>query len=85
VDAPHPIAPRQFRFESAWLMESSYNDMLKDSWNREVHIINNLKNLERDLKGWRLHTIDQVVMKKKELMARLDGVTPRFPNIKISS
>jgi hypothetical protein len=70
----HLVAPRQFRFESAWLMDESYNDMMKNEWEGDVSVVNNLSKLQANLKTWKLNTIDQVMWKKKELMARLEGI-----------
>ncbi|GAU26402.1 hypothetical protein TSUD_278470 [Trifolium subterraneum] len=33
-EAPFIRAPRQFRFESAWLLDNTYNSMLNASWKR---------------------------------------------------
>ncbi|PNX88081.1 hypothetical protein L195_g044181, partial [Trifolium pratense] len=69
-----PVAPRQFRFESAWLLDASYHDMVKDHWKHGVTIIHNLTQLQQDFKSWKLSTIDQVIFKKKELMSRIEGI-----------
>jgi hypothetical protein len=73
-DAPYIKAPRQFRFESAWLLDNTYNDMLNESWRGELSIIKNLENVQQGINRWKLQTFDQVVLKKKEIMARLTGI-----------
>jgi hypothetical protein len=73
-EAPHLVAPRQFRFESAWLLEASYHDMMKASWNSSGSIINNLSNVERVIKDWKLQSFEQVLHQKRELMARIGGI-----------
>ncbi|MCH82272.1 hypothetical protein A2U01_0003073 [Trifolium medium] len=73
-EAPHPVAKRQFRFESAWLMEDTYTNMLRQSWNMNGNIKENLTNVERNVKGWKYQTIDEVMYKKKELTNRINGI-----------
>jgi hypothetical protein len=73
-EAPHPVAPRQFKFESAWLVDSKYQEMLKNSWKREDKIVNNLQNVERNIREWKFQHFDQILHKKKQLMARIKGI-----------
>ncbi|WJX64016.1 hypothetical protein P8452_48843 [Trifolium repens] len=77
-EAPHPVAPRQFKFESAWLGEANYQDMLKTCWKRRDSIANNLHSVEREIKIWKYQHLDQVLHIKKELMARIAGVQRRI-------
>ncbi|CAJ2657672.1 unnamed protein product [Trifolium pratense] len=74
IEVPHPNAPRQFRFESAWLLEDKYTNMLSQSWNRDNSLIKNLSTVEREIKAWRFQSIDNVLYKKRELMSRLNGI-----------
>jgi hypothetical protein len=73
-EVPHPIAPRQFRFESAWLLEKTYLNMMKQSWNQDNSMSANLNNVEQGIKRWKFQSIDHILYKKKELMARINGV-----------
>jgi hypothetical protein len=73
-EAPHLVAPKHFRFESAWMLESNYNNMLRQSWNRDGSIVTNLINVERNIKNWKFQTIDQVLHQKKALMGRIGGI-----------
>jgi hypothetical protein len=73
-EAPHLVAPRQFRFESAWLLETTYMDMMGASWNNEESITNNLSNVEREIKEWKYQTFDQVLHQKRKLNARIGGI-----------
>jgi hypothetical protein len=54
--------------------------MLKKSWKYHVKIVENLDSLQHDFKRWKLYTIDQVLMKKKEIMARLRGIQNSLHN-----
>jgi hypothetical protein len=42
IDDSYPIAPKQFRFESAWLLEDSYLPMLTTCWQQNLSINHNL-------------------------------------------
>jgi hypothetical protein len=53
MNAPHPVAPRQFRFESAWLLDNSYNEMLSNSWKRNQTVVDNLSTVQNKLKQWK--------------------------------
>jgi hypothetical protein len=48
--------------------------MLRQSWNMNNGIKENLANVERDVKVWKFQTIDQVMHKKKELTSRINGI-----------
>ncbi|WJX76469.1 hypothetical protein P8452_59883 [Trifolium repens] len=72
------LGPRHFRFESAWQLDKSYNNMLGVSWNQQETIINNLQLLQHVFKEWKLNTFDMVIKKKRELMARLGGIQRRI-------
>jgi hypothetical protein len=73
-NVPHLMAPRQFRFESAWLMDHTYNEMLSSSWRQDQSVVNNLSNVQNNLKRWKFQSFDQVLRKKKEIMAHIEGI-----------
>jgi hypothetical protein len=73
-EAPHLVAPKQFRFESAWLLEKTYKDMMEASWRNGGTITDNLSNVERVIKDWKYYTIDQVLHQKREITARIGGI-----------
>jgi hypothetical protein len=74
MDATYVRAPRQFKFESAWLLDVSYPEMLAESWRQDMPILYNLENMQRGISSWKLQTFDQVLLKKKKIMARLAGI-----------
>ncbi|MCH96001.1 hypothetical protein A2U01_0016984, partial [Trifolium medium] len=74
VDSSHPVAPKLFRFESAWLLEKSYTNMLKECWDNNGYVLHNLVKVQQDIKHWKVNTFDQVLHKKKELVARIGGI-----------
>jgi hypothetical protein len=73
-EAPHLVAHKLFRFESAWTTNNTYNDMLRHSWNSAGTVVDNLNTVERNIKIWKFHTIKQVIHQKKVLMARIGGI-----------
>jgi hypothetical protein len=74
VEVPHPMAPKQFRFESAWILNDSYKNMLQQCWNEEGDIVSNLQNVRRDVQEWKIHNFNQVIKKKTELVGRIAGI-----------
>jgi len=76
----HVVAPRQFRFESAWQLEASYRDMLVSCWEGDKPIQDNLQNLQSVIKDWKFKTLDVVLAKKRKLMARIGGIQNRLQN-----
>ncbi|WJX55720.1 hypothetical protein P8452_41455 [Trifolium repens] len=76
----HIVAPRQFRFESAWLLEDSFHETLRRSWKKEMTVASNLGNIQQEFRRWKLYSIDQVVKKKREILARLGGIQIRLHN-----
>jgi hypothetical protein len=68
------MAPKQFRFESAWILNDSYKNMLQQCWNEEGDIVSNLQNVRRDVQEWKIHNFNQVIKKKKELVGRIAGI-----------
>jgi hypothetical protein len=63
-----------FKFESAWLLEESYDDMLKACWKDTTSIKENLTTLSHDIQEWKNITVGNVANKKKHLLARIGGI-----------
>jgi hypothetical protein len=43
--------------------------MLKESWNHQSSIMNNLQNIKHGITNWKLMHFDEVRQKKRELVA----------------
>jgi hypothetical protein len=69
---------RLFRFESAWHLNPSYRDMLQASWLNEESVTSNLNKLQQNIKEWKFCIIDQIMHKKRRLMARIEGVQDKI-------
>jgi hypothetical protein len=78
IQVPHLTAERQFRFESAWLLEDNYENMLQSSWNQDEAIINNLNTVMTNIREWKFHTFEQILRQKKEIIGRLNGIQRRI-------
>lgn len=65
---------RHFRFESAWLMQDTYQTMLQEVWQEDYLIIHKLNNVVVGIERWRFESFDQVKRMKKVVMRRLEGV-----------
>jgi hypothetical protein len=70
----HVGGARAFRFESAWQLDKSYNDMLAACWDKNRHVHDNLQALQHNIKEWKFLSFDTVIERKKELMARIGGI-----------
>ncbi|XP_058746367.1 uncharacterized protein LOC131619271 [Vicia villosa] len=69
---------RQFRFESAWLVDHNYDSRVKGFWRNGDDIISNLKRIQCDVQEWKLWNVNHVQNTKKRLMARLNGIQERM-------
>lgn len=74
TNTPHYQVTKIFRFESAWHIDSSYYDYLKNNWDLNAPITTNLKILQNRIMRWKLSTFDHVRKMKGELTARLGGI-----------
>ncbi|PNX77424.1 hypothetical protein L195_g033391 [Trifolium pratense] len=71
---------KYFKFESAWLLEDSYAAMLESCWNGTAPIQENLLKLSHAIQEWKNITVENVTMKKRELLARLGGIQRKLQN-----
>lgn len=66
--------PRPFKFESAWLVDDFYLDNLRRSWNRDASMVDDMDRAKEFLQSWKGNSFGQVLKKKKECLAHLNGV-----------
>ncbi|XP_058773464.1 uncharacterized protein LOC131647604 [Vicia villosa] len=69
---------RQFKFENAWNLVDSYQDMINKVWREDKAFEECLKDTRDNLENWKEHSFDNVKLRKKEIMARLKGVHCRL-------
>jgi hypothetical protein len=65
IDGSHLAAPKQFRFESAWLMDGSYARMLDTVWQRTNNVWKNLQNVRDNIDHWKLLVSTNLGIKRK--------------------
>jgi hypothetical protein len=65
MEVPHQTTNKQFHFESAWFLDNSYYDMLKENWKQQNSIVNNMQNVQHGITNWKLMHFDEVRRKKK--------------------
>lgn len=70
--------PRQFRFESAWVVDAKYKDRVLGIWRKQAELLVNLKNIAVDAASWQCHSLHSLKRKKKEIMFRLHGIQSRM-------
>jgi hypothetical protein len=63
-----------FRFESAWLVDNAYDELVTNNWDGNVDIHSNLSNLTTTLQKWNYNFFQRVIHKKRELFNRLSGI-----------
>lgn len=66
--------PKQFWFESAWLVENDYLDRIKGYWNNKEELIKNLHRIETNAIDWKNYSIQHVQRTERGIMARLQGI-----------
>jgi hypothetical protein len=65
MEVPYQTTNKQFHFESAWFLDNSYYDMLKENWKQQNSIVNNMQNVQHGITNWKLMHFDEVHRKKK--------------------
>lgn len=65
---------RLFRFENVWLLNDTYETMLKESWNGENSFLTNLDNVVACIETWKFDTFDRIKRLKHKVMHKLEGI-----------
>jgi hypothetical protein len=65
---------RPFRFEAAWITHVDFNRLLTNNWEGNYDLIHTLSNLTVQLKEWNREIFGNIFKRKKELLARLNGI-----------
>jgi len=71
---PYNGGNRPFRFEAAWITHDDFHRLLKDKWGRGFELIHTLNELTPSLKEWNHDTFGNIFKRKRELLARLNGI-----------
>ncbi|KAI5410175.1 hypothetical protein KIW84_055599 [Lathyrus oleraceus] len=65
---------RAFKFECSWVIKETYEDMIKQTWNDNINLVNNLLRVRRKASDWNLQTIRSIQIKNKILLRRINGI-----------
>ncbi|GAU24370.1 hypothetical protein TSUD_390790 [Trifolium subterraneum] len=65
---------RPFRFEAAWITHEDFHRLLCEKWERGSDLLNVISSFTPQLKEWNLETFGNIFKRKKELLARINGI-----------
>jgi hypothetical protein len=65
---------RPFRYEAAWATHENFRQLLQENWIRGRDFVDLLSNLTNNLKVWNKEVFGNIFKRKKELLARLNGI-----------
>ncbi|XP_028799533.1 uncharacterized protein LOC114754857 [Neltuma alba] len=65
---------RPFKFEAMWLKHKDFKRVLKDNWQRNDEVWNDLEELEPKLKIWNQEVFGNIKKQKKEILNRIAGI-----------
>jgi hypothetical protein len=71
---PNEGRNRPFRFEAAWNTHENFQQILQENWTRGRDLVFLLNNLTDNLKVWNKEVFGNIFKRKKELLARLNGI-----------
>lgn len=71
---PHSPTNRPFRFEVACLSYDTFPSFLQEKWNKDAVLPTSLQYLTPNLHEWNKETFGNIFHRKKELLARLNGI-----------
>lgn len=65
---------RAFKFECFWVIKETYEDMIKETWNDNINLVNNLLRVKRKASDWNLQTVRSIQIKNNILLRRISGI-----------
>ena len=68
------VLNRPFRFQSFWLSDPSFPQVVTKAWNREENLPASIVRFTRDAMIWSKNQFGNIFEKKRRLMARLNGI-----------
>lgn len=64
---------RPFKFQRFWLSDLSFPKVVSDAWAQSTHLMEAMEKFTKNATNWNLNYIGNIFMKKRRLMARLNG------------
>jgi len=71
---PYNGGMRPFKFDAAWVTHTDFSRLLMENWDGSSDLIHTLSNLTTQLKVWNRDIFGNIFQRKKELLARLNGI-----------
>ncbi|XP_019178132.1 PREDICTED: uncharacterized protein LOC109173349 [Ipomoea nil] len=65
---------KPFRFIMAWGTHPNFQDVVRQSWDKDIHLALNLRNVAEALTRWNKNVFGNIFYRKKKILARLSGV-----------
>ena len=66
--------PRPFRFQSFWLSDSSFPNIVRNAWANQSNLVQATTTFVREAQVWNREHFGNILVKKKRLLARLLGI-----------
>lgn len=66
--------PKPFKFQTCWLTDSSFPKVVTQAWGQANGLMNVIENFAKDPTSWNKQQFGKVFARKKNLMARLNGI-----------
>ncbi|XP_030924855.1 uncharacterized protein LOC115951891 [Quercus lobata] len=66
--------PRPFRFQSFWLSDSSFSNIVRNAWANQSNLVQATTTFVREAQVWNREHFGNILVKKKRLLARLLGI-----------
>ena len=74
VPRVHMGKPKPFKFQTCWLTDSSFPKVVTQAWGQANGLMNVIENFAKDATSWNKQQFGNVFARKKNLMARLNGI-----------
>ncbi|XP_075670362.1 uncharacterized protein LOC142640157 [Castanea sativa] len=72
INHRHP--PRPFKFQSCWLADLSFPNILSRVWRQSSYLGEAIDKFVKDVSTWNKNEFGNVFVKKKRIMTRLNGI-----------
>ncbi|XP_019186552.1 PREDICTED: uncharacterized protein LOC109181256 [Ipomoea nil] len=72
--ARQPTQAASFIFQAAWLTNTEMHEVVKSHWRTDQGIVENTRNMAKELSIWNRNSFGNVFIRKKVILARLRGI-----------
>ena len=71
---------RPFRFVASWLLHNDFNEFMKRVWDKNLSWSQNVNVFTQQVEVWKTEVYGHVGRRKKQILARLDGISRSLKN-----